>query len=227
VPVRAQEVGLQERTENESESWNRALSRLSLKATALTSILSPRERKNAMRLLRAHERPSVFRAKFQNLLLFSAAGMKTSQWKGMRVLIADDQKSVGTSLAEMVGLCHHQVVEVVSTGMEAIQAYDRHRPDVVLMDYRMPKLNGITACRYILAKDPNARVILISGWSAPVEPEASGATAILAKPVALPMLDAALSAAMQPKKQKEPEPIIVDATPLREVDPTEPEATSD
>ena len=50
----------------------------------------------------------------------------------MRVLIADDQKSVGTSLAEMVGLCHHQVVEVVSTGMEAIQAYDRHRPDVVL-----------------------------------------------------------------------------------------------
>src|SRR6059058_3735273 len=96
----------------------------------------------------------------------------------MRVLIADDQKSVGTSLAEMVGLCHHQVVEVVGTGMEAIQAYDRHRPDVVLMDYRMPKLNGITACRYILAKDPKARVILISGWSAPVEPEASGATAI-------------------------------------------------
>ena len=56
----------------------------------------------------------------------------------MRVLIADDQKSVGTSLAEMVGLCHHQVVEVVGTGMDAIQAYDRHRPDVVLMDYRMP-----------------------------------------------------------------------------------------
>jgi CheY-like chemotaxis protein len=52
----------------------------------------------------------------------------------MRVLIADDQKSVGTSLAEMVGLCHHQVVEVVATGMEAIQAYDRQRPDVVWMD---------------------------------------------------------------------------------------------
>src|SRR5438132_11296642 len=127
--------------------------------------------------------------------------MKTSAWKLMRVLIADDQKSVGTSLAEMVGLCHHQVVEVVSTGMEAIQAYDRHRPDVVLMDYRMPKLNGITACRYILAKDPKARVILISGWSAPVEPEASGALAILEKPVALPVLEAALNAAIQPRKK--------------------------
>src|SRR5205814_794169 len=118
--------------------------------------------------------------------------MKTSQWKTMRVLIADDQKSVGTSLAELVGISHHQVVEVVDTGMEAIQAYARHRPDVILFDYRMPKLNGITACRYILAKDPNARVILISGWSAPVEPELSCAIAILSKPVALPMLDAAL-----------------------------------
>ncbi|PYK69402.1 MAG: two-component system response regulator [Verrucomicrobia bacterium] len=115
----------------------------------------------------------------------------------MRVLIADDQKTVGTSLAEMVSLCHHHVVEVVSTGMEAIQAYARHHPDVVLMDYRMPKLNGITACRYILAKDPKARVILISGWSAPVEPEASGAIAILTKPVALPILEAALNAASQ------------------------------
>ena len=121
----------------------------------------------------------------------------------MRVLIADDQKTVGTSLAEMVSLCHHHVVEVVSTGMEAIQAYARHHPDVVLMDYRMPKLNGITACRYILAKDPKARVILISGWSAPVEPEASGAIAILTKPVALPTLEAALNAASQPTPKNE------------------------
>jgi two-component system chemotaxis response regulator CheY len=145
----------------------------------------------------------------------------------MRILIADDQKSVGTSLAELVGLCHHQVVEVVSTGMEAIQAYDRHRPDIVLMDYRMPKLNGITACRYILAKDPKARVILISGWSAPVEPEASGAVAILAKPVALPTLEAAIDAAMQPRAKKEPAAIVVDATPLEVADSAEPETTSD
>src|SRR5438046_5219529 len=144
----------------------------------------------------------------------------------MRVLIADDQKSGGALRAEMVGLGPAQVVEGVGTGMEAIQAYDRERPDVVLMDYRMPKLNGITACRYILAKDPKARVILISGWSAPVEPEASGATAILTKPVALPMLDAALTAAMQPKKPKEPAAATVNATPPQAADSTERESTS-
>ena len=40
----------------------------------------------------------------------------------MRVLIADDQKSVGPSLAELVKFCKHEVVEVVGSGLEAIQA---------------------------------------------------------------------------------------------------------
>src|SRR6202030_4661486 len=83
----------------------------------------------------------------------------------MRVLIADDQRSVGTSLADLVRSCNHEIVGVVGSGLEAIQAYTRHHPDVVLMDYWMPKLNGATACRNILAKDPTARVILVSAWA--------------------------------------------------------------
>ena len=115
---------------------------------------------------------------------------------GMRVLIADDQKSVGTSLAELVRFCHHEVVEVVSSGLEAIQAYGRHRPDVVLMDYQMPKLNGATACRNIVAKYPGARVILVSG--SPKEIADSGALAVLIKPILLDDLYAALYRASRP-----------------------------
>jgi CheY-like chemotaxis protein len=114
----------------------------------------------------------------------------------MRVLIADDQKSVGTSLAELVRLCHHEVVEVVGSGLEAIQAYGRHQPDAVLMDYQMPKLNGATACRNIMAKYPKARVILVSGW--PKEIAGSGALALLLKPVKLDQLYAALYDAGHP-----------------------------
>ena len=114
----------------------------------------------------------------------------------MRVLIADDQKSVGTSLAELVRRCQHEVVEVVTSGLEAIQAYGRHQPDVVLMDYQMPKLNGATACRNIVAKYPDARVILVSG--AIHEIGNSGALAILQKPVDLNQLYAALYDASQP-----------------------------
>jgi CheY-like chemotaxis protein len=113
----------------------------------------------------------------------------------MRVLIADDQKTVGTTLADLVTHCQHEVVEVVGSGLEAIQAYTRHQPDVVLMDYWMSKLNGVTACRNILAKHPGARVILVSGWSPIIDLSESGAVAVLAKPVALGMLEAALNAA--------------------------------
>jgi CheY-like chemotaxis protein len=116
---------------------------------------------------------------------------------GMRVLIADDQKSVGTTLAELVRLCHHQVVEVVGSGLEAIQAYGRHLPDVVLMDYQMPKLNGATACRNIVAKYPGARVILVSGSTKEIA--GSGALALLVKPIRLDQLYAALYDAAQPR----------------------------
>ncbi len=115
----------------------------------------------------------------------------------MRILIADDQRSVGASLAELVRRCQHEVVEVVTSGLEAIHAYDRHHPDVVLMDYQMPKLNGATACRNIVAKYPDARVILVSG--AIREIGDSGAIAILSKPVDLNQLYAALYDASQPR----------------------------
>jgi CheY-like chemotaxis protein len=120
--------------------------------------------------------------------------MKTSPKGGMRVLIADDQKSVGTTLADLVTHCNHEVVEVVGSGFEAIQAYSRHQPDIVLMDYWMSKLNGATACRNILAKDPMARVILVSAWAPTSDLDQSGAVAVLSKPVDLTQLMDALNA---------------------------------
>lgn len=129
--------------------------------------------------------------------------MKNRSWhenfckSGVRVLIADDQKGVGTTLAAMVTHCQHEVVEVVGSGLEAIQAYDKHKPDVVLMDYWMAKLNGVTACRNIVAKDPTARVILVSAWSPANDLSGAGAIAILPKPVDLKRLEAALDEASQ------------------------------
>ena len=115
----------------------------------------------------------------------------------MRILIADDQRSVGTTLAALVSHCQHEVVEVVGSGLEAIQAYDRCKPDVVLMDYWMAKLNGATACRHIVSKDPAARVILVSAWSPPTNLSESGAIAVLSKPVDLELLEKALDEASQ------------------------------
>jgi two-component system chemotaxis response regulator CheY len=110
----------------------------------------------------------------------------------MRVLIADDQRSFGLALADMVRCCGHEVVAVVGSGLEAINAYSLHKPDLVLMDYRMPKLNGGTACRHIIAKDPVARVILLSAWSPLDVADQSGALSFLPKPVDFERLNGAL-----------------------------------
>ena len=110
----------------------------------------------------------------------------------MRVLIADGQKDVGISLAALVERCGHEVLQVVGSGLDAIQAYTRLQPDLVLMDYSLPRLNGATAARMILAKDPAARIVIVSGGTPPVSQAESGALAVLAKPVELDKLYAAL-----------------------------------
>lgn len=127
--------------------------------------------------------------------------MECSARTSMRVLIADDQKGVGTTLAELVSKCHHEVVEVVGSGFDAIQAYHRHRPDIVLMDYFMPRLNGATACRNILSRYPAANVILVSGVAGAEDLNHSGAIAVLSKPIDLARLKNLLSAPPSPDNE--------------------------
>ena len=110
----------------------------------------------------------------------------------MRVLIADDQPSVGHTLALLVAAARHHVVKVVNSGAEAIQAYRAFHPDVVLMDFSMSKLNGGTAARYIMKEDPCARIVFVSSRFMP-DLSGTGAVAILQKPVDLTELATLLS----------------------------------
>jgi CheY-like chemotaxis protein len=102
----------------------------------------------------------------------------------MRVLIADDQPSVGSTLALLVAAARHHVVKVVNSGAEAIQAYRKFHPDAVLMDFSMGKLNGLTAARYIMTEDPGARIIFVSNRYLP-HLGGTGAVGVLRKPVDL------------------------------------------
>lgn len=113
----------------------------------------------------------------------------------MRVLIADDEKAFSTVLADLVGACGHQVVAVVHTGLDAIRSYRQHKPDVVLMDYAMARLNGLTACRNILSEDPNGCVLFLSGLSERPQQtlESSGALAVLQKPITRARLEQVLN----------------------------------
>ncbi len=112
----------------------------------------------------------------------------------MRVLIADDEKCFATTLAALVTSSGHEVVDIVHSGLEAIRSYQRNRPDVVLMDFNMAKLNGLTACRNILSSDPAGRIVFLSGidYAADLAPPSSGAVASLQKPIRLDQLQEVL-----------------------------------
>jgi DNA-binding NarL/FixJ family response regulator len=81
----------------------------------------------------------------------------------IRVLVADDQSMVRAGFRML--LSREQDIEVVaeaSNGVEAIEAAARFRPTVVLMDIRMPRLDGLQATRRILAADDAARILILT-----------------------------------------------------------------
>ena len=81
----------------------------------------------------------------------------------IRVLVADDQSMVRAGFRML--LSREQDVDVVaeaSNGLEAVDKAARFQPDVVLMDIRMPELDGLQATRQILAADPSARVLVLT-----------------------------------------------------------------
>ena len=84
----------------------------------------------------------------------------------IRVLIADDQPVVRDGLAMLLDLLDD--VEIVATAADGIEAVERERserPDVVLMDLRMPRLEGAEATRQILATLPDARVLVLTTYA--------------------------------------------------------------
>jgi DNA-binding NarL/FixJ family response regulator len=81
----------------------------------------------------------------------------------IRVLLADDQPLVRSGLRLLVSSVDGlDVVAEAANGLEAVRLVREHQPDVVLMDIRMPMMDGIEATRHILAGPHPARVIMLT-----------------------------------------------------------------
>lgn len=81
----------------------------------------------------------------------------------IRILLADDHTVVRDGLSVIIdqepGL---QVVAQAATGRQAVELWDEHRPDITLMDLKMPLLNGVSAISEIRASHPEARIIILT-----------------------------------------------------------------
>ncbi|HYV96474.1 MAG TPA: response regulator transcription factor [Gemmatimonadaceae bacterium] len=83
----------------------------------------------------------------------------------IRVLTADDHPVVRTGVAALIA--NERDIEVVaeaSDGAEAVKLFSKHAPDVVLMDLRMPVMNGVDATRAIVASNPQARILALTSY---------------------------------------------------------------
>jgi len=81
------------------------------------------------------------------------------------VLLADDHALLRTGVANIINQENDlYVVAEAGNGAEAVAAYDRHRPDVTLLDLRMPVKEGVEAVQEIRALDPQARVIVLTTY---------------------------------------------------------------
>jgi DNA-binding NarL/FixJ family response regulator len=81
------------------------------------------------------------------------------------VLVVDDHVLVRTGVANIIS--HEpdlQVIAEAANGVEAIAAFERYRPDVTLLDLRMPVMEGVEAVRQIRQRDPAAKVIVLTTY---------------------------------------------------------------
>jgi DNA-binding NarL/FixJ family response regulator len=81
----------------------------------------------------------------------------------VRVLVVDDQALVREGLMTLLEVAPDiKPVASAADGEEAVALAARHRPDVVLMDLRMPKLDGVEATRQILAQRPETEIVVLT-----------------------------------------------------------------
>jgi len=85
----------------------------------------------------------------------------------IKLLIADDHEVIRTGLASLLAGSNIEIVAQAANGKEAVRLAEQHRPDVVLLDIRMPDGDGLATLEKLRAKVPEARVVMLSTYDNP------------------------------------------------------------
>ena len=115
----------------------------------------------------------------------------------LKVLLAEDEPAVAASIEQQIRALGHEVIAEATTGSEAVRLAAQKRPDVIVMDIRMPDCDGIEAARRIAEESPLPVVFLTGHFEEEflAGASASGGLAYLLKPATSEQLQAALTLA--------------------------------
>ena len=118
-----------------------------------------------------------------------------------RILVVDDDHDMAKTLSEILQLQGWQV-SVAHDGLEAVRAFEAQPFDAVLMDVRMPVMNGVAAFKAMKALRPDVKVVLMTAFAAQemlADAEENGVLRILSKPVDIRSLLALLAGTLARK----------------------------
>lgn len=79
-----------------------------------------------------------------------------------KIMVVDDSRIAQLQLQEILSGTDYEVVACCQSGEEALEMYDKVKPDLVTMDIVMPGMDGLQAARLLLQAHPDARVLMIS-----------------------------------------------------------------
>lgn len=83
----------------------------------------------------------------------------------MRILLVEDHFLARQALSSVLSLrSDMKIIAIAENGVEAVDRYFEHRPDVVIMDLRLPGMSGLDAIRVIRQRDSNARILVLSNY---------------------------------------------------------------
>lgn len=99
---------------------------------------------------------------------------------GPSVLVVDDEEHIRSALGELLDVFGFDVVGMAGDGLQAVSMVERLRPEVVLMDLRMPEMDGLQAARSMLARWPGLGVVILTAYDDPALAQEAGSVGVFA-----------------------------------------------